>query len=55
MKCRVCREPAVIDLRRHNANFCPEHFLRYCDQQVAKAIESSADQVAFLMEQLGLR
>ncbi len=22
MKCRVCREPAVIDVRRHNANFC---------------------------------
>ena len=20
MKCRVCREPAVIDIRRHNAN-----------------------------------
>ena len=39
MKCRVCRGPAVIDLRRHNANFCVEHFLRYCDQQVAKAID----------------
>ena len=22
MKCRVCRQPAVIDLPRHNANFC---------------------------------
>ena len=30
MKCRVCREPAVIDLRRHNANFCREHFLQHC-------------------------
>lgn len=39
MKCRVCREPAVIDLRRHNANFCADHFLRYCDQQVARAID----------------
>ncbi len=39
MKCRVCREPAVIDIRRHNANFCQEHFLRYCRQQVEKAIE----------------
>lgn len=38
MKCRVCREPAVIDLRRHNANFCADHFLRHCDQQVARAI-----------------
>ena len=39
MKCRVCREPAVIDVRRHNANFCPDHFLRLCRDQVAKAIE----------------
>jgi tRNA-5-methyluridine54 2-sulfurtransferase len=38
VKCRVCREPAVIDLRRHNANFCVEHFLRLCRDQVAKAI-----------------
>jgi uncharacterized protein (TIGR00269 family) len=35
----VCREPAVIDIRRHNANFCVEHFLRLCRDQVAKAIE----------------
>ena len=39
MKCRVCRGPAVIDVRRSNANFCPEHFLRYCRDQVAKAID----------------
>lgn len=39
MKCRVCREPAVIDLRRHNANFCAEHFLRYCRQQVERVID----------------
>jgi uncharacterized protein (TIGR00269 family) len=38
MKCRVCRGPAVIDLKRHNANFCGEHFLRFCRQQVEKAI-----------------
>ena len=38
MKCRVCREAAVIQLRRHNANFCQEHFLRLCRDQVAKAI-----------------
>jgi uncharacterized protein (TIGR00269 family) len=35
----VCREPAVIDIRRHNANFCADHFLRLCRDQVAKAIE----------------
>ena len=38
MKCRVCRGPAVIDVRRHNANFCAEHFLRLCRDQVARAI-----------------
>ncbi len=38
MKCRVCREPAVIDVRRQNANYCTEHFLRMCRDQVAKAI-----------------
>jgi tRNA-5-methyluridine54 2-sulfurtransferase len=39
VKCTVCRGPAVIDLRRHNANFCPDHFLRFCRDQVAKAID----------------
>ena len=39
MKCRVCRGPAVIDIRRHNANFCAEHFLRLCRKQVAKAVD----------------
>jgi len=38
VKCRVCRGPAVIDVRRHNANFCAEHFLRLCRDQVARAI-----------------
>ena len=38
MKCRVCRGPAVIDLKRHNANFCPEHFTRFCRDQVERAI-----------------
>jgi uncharacterized protein (TIGR00269 family) len=39
MKCRVCREPAVIDLRRHNANFCHEHFVAHCEEQVRRAIK----------------
>ncbi|MEZ5379445.1 MAG: tRNA(Ile)-lysidine synthetase [Acidimicrobiales bacterium] len=39
MKCRVCRGPAIIDLRRHNANFCGEHFIKFCHDQVAKAIK----------------
>ena len=40
MKCRVCKEPAVIDVRRHNAAFCRDHFLHHCDEQVQRAIES---------------
>ena len=39
MKCRVCREPAVIDIRRHNANFCGEHLLRLVRDQTTKAID----------------
>jgi uncharacterized protein (TIGR00269 family) len=38
VKCRVCRGPAVIDLPRHNANFCAEHLARFCRDQVAKAV-----------------
>jgi uncharacterized protein (TIGR00269 family) len=38
-KCRTCRQPAIIDLPRHNANFCAEHFLELCRRQVVKAIE----------------
>jgi len=29
----------VIDVRRYNANFCVDHFLRLCRDQVAKAID----------------
>ncbi len=38
MKCRTCREPAIIDLPRHNANFCVTHFEELCRRQVVKAI-----------------
>jgi uncharacterized protein (TIGR00269 family) len=34
----VCKGPAVIDLPRHNANFCAEHLLQLCRRQVEKAI-----------------
>ncbi|MFZ9040806.1 MAG: tRNA(Ile)-lysidine synthetase [Ilumatobacteraceae bacterium] len=37
-KCRVCREPAIIDLPRHNAHFCADHLVQFCRRQVAKAI-----------------
>ena len=39
MKCRVCRAAAVIEVRRHNANFCEEHFLSHCREQVKRAID----------------
>lgn len=38
MKCRVCRGPAVVDVRRANANFCQEHFSAFCTEQVRRAI-----------------
>ena len=37
-KCRVCGERAIIDLPRHNANFCAEHLQQLCRRQVEKAI-----------------
>jgi uncharacterized protein (TIGR00269 family) len=42
VKCTVCKGPAVIDVRRHNANFCAAHFLRLCRDQVARAIKDFA-------------
>ncbi len=39
MKCRRCREPAVIEIRRHNAAFCQDCFLHHCREQVRKAID----------------
>jgi uncharacterized protein (TIGR00269 family) len=39
VKCRVCRGPAVIDVRRHNAAFCRDHFLHHCREQVRRAID----------------
>ncbi len=40
MKCRVCRGPAVIDIRRHNAGFCHTCFVKHCADQVERAVES---------------
>ena len=39
MKCRVCRGPAVLDIRRHNAAFCRDHFVKHCAEQVRRAIK----------------
>lgn len=38
--CRTCKAPAIIDLPRHHAHFCAEHFLELCRRQVTKAIKS---------------
>jgi len=38
VKCRSCRGSAVIEIRRHHAAFCTEHFLTMFRTQVEKAI-----------------
>lgn len=38
-KCRVFKAPAIIDVPRHNAYFCTEHFEQLCRCQVSRAIE----------------
>jgi uncharacterized protein (TIGR00269 family) len=39
MKCRRCRAPAVIDIRRHNAAFCGDCFIHHCREQVRRTID----------------
>lgn len=39
MKCKRCRGPAVVELRRHNAAFCRNCFLHHVREQVKRAIE----------------
>jgi tRNA-5-methyluridine54 2-sulfurtransferase len=39
MKCKVCRDKAVMDIRRHNAAFCRDHFIEHVRNQVARAIK----------------
>ena len=38
MKCRRCKGPSVVELRRHNAAFCRDCFLRHVHEQVKRAI-----------------
>lgn len=40
MKCRICTEKAVIEIRRHNTAFCKGCFLTHVERQVQKTIES---------------
>jgi tRNA-5-methyluridine54 2-sulfurtransferase len=39
VRCRRCQAPAIIEIRRHNAGFCAECFLRHCREQVVRAID----------------
>ena len=39
MRCRVCRGRAAIEVRRHNAAFCGEHFVEHIQKQVQRTIE----------------
>ena len=38
MRCRSCAGGAVIEIRRHNAAFCKDCFVRHFRDQVEKAI-----------------
>jgi tRNA-5-methyluridine54 2-sulfurtransferase len=39
MRCRRCKAPAVVEVRRHNAAFCRDCFLRHVRTQIERAIE----------------
>jgi hypothetical protein len=39
MKCKVCARHAVVDIRRHNAAFCGDHFVEHIRSQVARTIK----------------
>jgi tRNA-5-methyluridine54 2-sulfurtransferase len=39
MKCRRCKGPAVVEVRRHNAAFCRDCFEHHVRAQVVRAIE----------------
>jgi uncharacterized protein (TIGR00269 family) len=39
MRCQKCKDAATVEIRRHHAAFCDEHFLEFFERQVARAIE----------------
>jgi len=39
MNCHVCKQRAAVELRRHNAAFCREHFIEHVQRQVARTID----------------
>src|SRR6266581_3298515 len=40
MKCKRCRGPAVVEVRRHNASFCQPCFIHHVHEQVKRTIKS---------------
>src|SRR5439155_14613940 len=38
MRCRRCRQPPVIELRRHNAAFCRDCFFHHVQEQVRRTV-----------------
>ncbi|MEW6046959.1 MAG: TIGR00269 family protein [Bacillota bacterium] len=42
MKCVKCRQPAAVEVRRHNAGFCRDHFVEHVLRQVQRAIADEA-------------
>jgi len=42
MRCQKCKGQASVEVRRHNAAFCNEHFIEFFDRQVERAIEGGA-------------
>ena len=39
MRCTRCRATAAVEVRRHHAAFCSNHFIEFLDRQVGRAIE----------------
>src|SRR5512139_963447 len=39
LKCRKCREPAVVNMRQHKLPLCAAHFLEWIPEQTQRAIE----------------
>jgi uncharacterized protein (TIGR00269 family) len=39
MKCRRCKAPAVVEIRRHNTAFCRDCFVHHVHEQVKRAID----------------
>ena len=39
MRCTRCRDEAWVEIRRHNASYCGDCFVRFFHDQVEKAIK----------------